>query len=205
MDLKSRLLDPAQAVLLYGTTPPREGTAPVGVEAAADKLAARLQGLPLDGVVVYDIQDETGRSGAPRPFPFVGTVDPRSYAALLQQRIARPAIVYKALGSMDEPAWNAWLFDTAHAFPLRLVSVVGRPTSGVRHALGLSRAIRIAAGHPAGFAVGGVAIVVVDKNLEDLFELASRHVILSKGTVVFEGPTEALRGDQELIHRTLGV
>ncbi len=51
----------------------------------------------------------------------------------------------------------------------------------------------------------GVAIVVVDKNLEDLFDLASRHVVLSKGTVVFEGPTEALRGDQELIHRFLGV
>jgi len=54
-------------------------------------------------------------------------------------------------------------------------------------------------------AASGVAIVVVDKNLVDLFDLASRHVILSKGTVVFEGPTEALRGDQELIHRTLGV
>ena len=54
-------------------------------------------------------------------------------------------------------------------------------------------------------AASGVAIVVVDKNLEDLFDLSSRHVILSKGTVVFEGPTDALRGDQDLIHRTLGV
>lgn len=210
MDLKSRLLDPAQAVLLYGTTPPRDGTAPAGVEAAADKLAARLQGLPLDGVVVYDIQDETGRSGAPRPFPFVGTVDPRSYAALLQQRIARPAIVYKALGSMDEPAWNAWLFDTAHAFPLRLVSVVGRPTSGVRHALGLSHAIRIAAQHPAGFAVGGVAIA--ERHTEQRSEAAR---LLAKGiegcgyfvsqTVYHAPPTQRLLRDYLRDCRGAGV
>ena len=41
--------------LLYGTTPPRLGTSPEAAAGAADKLAARLQGLPLDGVVVYDL------------------------------------------------------------------------------------------------------------------------------------------------------
>ena len=66
MDLKAKLPDPGQTVLLYGTTPPRLGTAPEAVAAAADKLAARLAGLPLDGLVVYDIQDETGRSSQPR-------------------------------------------------------------------------------------------------------------------------------------------
>src|SRR5213079_3278301 len=42
MDLKSKLLDPAQTVLLYGTTPPRLGTPDEQVSAAAGKLAARL-------------------------------------------------------------------------------------------------------------------------------------------------------------------
>jgi hypothetical protein len=37
MDLKSKLLDPAQAVLLYGTTPPRLGTAQSGIEAPANR------------------------------------------------------------------------------------------------------------------------------------------------------------------------
>lgn len=54
-------------------------------------------------------------------------------------------------------------------------------------------------------AEAGLSIVVVDKNLADIFELADRHVILSKGTVVFDGPTETLRGDDALIHRYLGV
>ena len=149
MDLQSRLLDPQQTVLLYGTTPPRAGTPPEQVTAAADKLAARLASLPLDGVVVYDIQDETGRTQHARPFPFTGTIDPRAYSKAL----GVPTILYKALGSLDEKAWLDWLEVSARAHPL--ITVVGRPTSGVRHALPLSRAIRLAA---AQCTVGGVVI-----------------------------------------------
>jgi len=150
--LKDKLLDPASKVLLYGTTPPRAGTPADELAAVAGKLAARLAGLPLDGVVVYDIQDETGRSAAARPFPFVGTIDPRQYAKCLRM----PTVVYKALGELDENAWKAWLDAAAESHPF--VSVVGRPTSGVRYSLALSKAIRLAAAHPAGFTVGGIAI-----------------------------------------------
>jgi len=156
--LKEKLLEPARAVLLYGTTPPRAGASPDAVQAAADKLAARLQPLPIDGVVVYDIQDESGRTATPRPFAFTGTVDPRSYAALLSARTGKSAITYKCVGDLDEAAWRAWLDAAARAHGVQFLSIVGRPTSGVRHRLALSKAIRLAAAHPAGFTVGGVAI-----------------------------------------------
>jgi hypothetical protein len=155
MDLRAKLLDPAQEVLLYGTTPPREGTPPAQIDAAADKLAARLAGLPLDGVVVYDIQDETGRTQAPRPFPYMGTVDPRRYGALLKQRLRIPPITYKALGTLDEAHWRAWLADSES--DVQFLSIVGRPASGVKYPMPLSRAIRIAAGNDR-FIVGGVVI-----------------------------------------------
>jgi hypothetical protein len=200
MDLKAKLPDPRQTVLLYGTTPPRLGTPPESVAAAADKLAARLAPLPLDGVVVYDIQDETGRTQHPRPFPFVGTVDPRSYSTSLQERSGRPTIVYKALGELDESGWQAWLFESAHAYRLRFVSVVGRPTSGVRYALPLSRAIRLAAGHVAGFIVGGV--VIAERHNAQRSEAAR---LLAKGiegcgyfisqTVYHAPPTQQLLAD----------
>jgi hypothetical protein len=151
MDLRAKLLDPAQPLLLYGSTPPRAGTPPEQVAAAADKLAARVRGLPLDGVVVYDIQDETGRTGVPRPFPFVGTIDPRDYA----KRFSLPAIVYKALGTMDEAQWRAWL--EASSGEVEFLSIVGRPASGVRYPLPLSRAIRIAT-EMKRFVIGGVVI-----------------------------------------------
>jgi branched-chain amino acid transport system ATP-binding protein len=54
-------------------------------------------------------------------------------------------------------------------------------------------------------AATGMSIVVVDKNLEDLFDLADRHVVLAKGEIVFEGTTEDLKADPDLVHRWLGV
>lgn len=200
MDLRAKLLDAAQPVLLYGTTPPRLGTGAQEIEAAAGKLAARLAGLPLDGLVVYDIQDETGRSGAPRPFPFSSTVDPRQYAAILERQLGRPAIAYKALGEADEAQWQAWLSEAAHLHRLRFISVVGRPTSGVRYSLTLSRALRVAVAHTGGFTVGGV--VIAERHTEQRSEAAR---LLAKGlegcayfisqTVYHAPPTEALLRD----------
>ncbi len=155
--LKQKLLDPSSAVLLYGTTPPRAGATDESVQAAADKLVARLRALPIDAVVVYDIQDESGRTQLPRPFAFTGTIDPRHYSRLLAARTGKPAITYKCVGDLDEAAWQAWLA-AARDDGVGFLSIVGRPTSGVRYPLALSKAIRLAAAHPAGFTVGGVAI-----------------------------------------------
>jgi len=199
MDLKAKLPDPGQTVLLYGTTPPRLGTAPESIAAAADKLAARLAGLPLDGVVVYDIQDETGRSSQPRPFPFAGTVDPRGYSRLLMDRTGRPAIVYKALGMIAEADWRPWLAETKN-YGIDFLSVVGRPTSGVRYPLPLSRAIRIASGPTIGLTIGGV--VIAERHDAQRSEAAR---LLAKGlegcgyfisqTVYHAPPTQRLLAD----------
>jgi branched-chain amino acid transport system ATP-binding protein len=51
----------------------------------------------------------------------------------------------------------------------------------------------------------GISLIVVDKNLDDLFALADRHLILAKGEIVFSGTTQALKNNEELIHRHLGV
>jgi branched-chain amino acid transport system ATP-binding protein len=51
----------------------------------------------------------------------------------------------------------------------------------------------------------GIASIVVDKNLDDLLALAERHVVMAKGEIVFDGTTEALKADEALIHRHLGV
>jgi hypothetical protein len=158
MDLKSRLLEPAEKVLLYGTTPPRHGTPAHEMATAADKLAARLRALPLDGIVVYDIQDETGRTSLRRPFPFIGTVDPRVYARLLGTCTGKRVITYKSLGTMSEAEWRAWLAESRRDFGTEFVSIVGRPTSGVRYPLPLARAMRIASGPATGITVGGVVI-----------------------------------------------
>ncbi|KAJ1617481.1 hypothetical protein T492DRAFT_850059 [Pavlovales sp. CCMP2436] len=87
--LMQALLDPMRPTFLFGTVytrrlarlkhpaiPPRDGTS---MEAAVDigeKFIARSRALATDGFIVYDIQDEAGRTQDARPFPFMKTLDP---------------------------------------------------------------------------------------------------------------------------------
>src|SRR5689334_11893469 len=209
MDLRTRLTDPREPVFLYGTTPPRAGSRPEQVAEAADQVAARVHGLPLHGLVVYDIQDESGRTSELRPFPFIATVDPRQYSMLLRERTGLAPIVYKALGAMGEAAWQAWLVESAQA-DLRLVSIVGRPTSGVRYPLALSRAVRLAAEHPARFTVGGV--VIAERHNDERSEAARLLAKAVEGcgyfisqTVYHAEPTQRLLRDYLRDCRGAGV
>ena len=207
--LKEALLDPGKTLLLYGTTPPRAGSSDEVVQGAAQKLAARVHALPVDGIVVYDIQDESGRTARPRPFAFTGTVDPRAYSKLLLELTGKPAITYKCVGADDEAAWNAWLGAAARE-GVQFLSIVGRPTSGVRYPLSLSRAIRLAAAHPAGFTVGGV--VIAERHTAERSEAAR---MLAKGiegcgyfisqTVYHSGASERLLADYARDCRGAGV
>lgn len=160
--LRARFADRNETLRLYGTTPPRLGSPAEVVLEAAEKLVRRIRTVPVDAVVVYDIQDESGRTAVPRPFPFTGTIDPRDFCALLAQRSGLPTINYKSLGTMDDVAWRTWLDQTANTYTLPYLSVVGRPTSGVRYALTLSEALDIARRHPGGFTLGGVMIAERD-------------------------------------------
>lgn len=159
MSLLAKLLDAQGLVRLYGTTPPRHGSPPEVVETAAAKLIERVKPLPLDGFVVYDIQDESRRTAVPRPFPFTRTVDPRAYAKLLFSHTGTPVIAYKCIGDMSEAEWRSWLDETARDYAIDDLAIVGRPTSkGARYPLSLIDAIRIAVAHERRFTIGGVAI-----------------------------------------------
>jgi branched-chain amino acid transport system ATP-binding protein len=51
----------------------------------------------------------------------------------------------------------------------------------------------------------GMAMVIVDKNLGPLLELADQHVVLEKGRVVWQGDGVALRADQATVQQHLGL
>jgi branched-chain amino acid transport system ATP-binding protein len=51
----------------------------------------------------------------------------------------------------------------------------------------------------------GQSILVIDKNVDDLTRIADRHYIIEKGKVVWSGDSATLRGQEELLHRYLGV
>jgi hypothetical protein len=157
--LQEQLLDPQQFVTLYGSTPPRAGTSLEAIGAAAERLAERVRDLSLDGLVVYDVQDEHERTDVPRPFPYQPTVDPRIYAQLLQDHTGAATITYKSVGALAEPAWLSWLREAHHDYGLGLLTLVGASTPNPPpDALSADRAMQLARTHVEQVTLGGVVI-----------------------------------------------
>jgi branched-chain amino acid transport system ATP-binding protein len=52
---------------------------------------------------------------------------------------------------------------------------------------------------------GGQTILVIDKYVERLVQLADRHFILERGRVAWQGSSRELEADRALWHRYLGV
>jgi len=51
----------------------------------------------------------------------------------------------------------------------------------------------------------GLAQIVIDKNVGRLLHLADRHVVIEKGRVVWQGDSDALRAQPNIVHQYLGV
>jgi hypothetical protein len=62
--------------LLFAVTPPRLTTSPQEAAEIARVTQERLRPLGIDGLVLYDIDDESDRYPDERPFPFLPTMDP---------------------------------------------------------------------------------------------------------------------------------
>lgn len=51
----------------------------------------------------------------------------------------------------------------------------------------------------------GITVLLVEQNVHVCLELADRNYIIDRGTVVWEGSSERLRNEQEILDRYLGV
>jgi branched-chain amino acid transport system ATP-binding protein len=51
----------------------------------------------------------------------------------------------------------------------------------------------------------GLAQIVIDKNIGHLLRLADRHYVIEKGRVVWQGDSNALRAQPDVVHQYLGV
>ncbi|HEX6276401.1 MAG TPA: hypothetical protein VFZ53_25345 [Polyangiaceae bacterium] len=144
-------------IRLYGIAPPKLATHPERLREIAAHHVARLRTLAPDGLVVYDIKDEPGRSDQPRPFPFLPTVDPEAYARDALAELAIPKIVYRCVGAHTREGFSRWI-DTVRAETERRLGVfVGAPHGRSRTALPLTEAYALARAAP-NLVVGGIAI-----------------------------------------------
>lgn len=159
MRLRDAIADPDRLVLLYGTTPPRLDAGEERIRRAASRLAQRTRDLPLDGIVVYDVQDESARTEEERPFPFMPMIDARVYASMLRDLTGREPLTYQCVSAVPEHLWTRWLDETASSYGLNTISLVGAASSKSAAGTPLATALDMAARHPARFLIGGVVIL----------------------------------------------
>jgi len=152
-------LDRAQTgISLYGIAPPKLASEAEQVREIAAQQVARLRELSPDGLVVYDIQDEAGRNGQARPFPFLPTVDPGTYAYDALAELQLPKIVYRSVGAHTREAFTEWLNAVANKPERQLGVFVGAPRGGATgNGITLADAYELAR-HCPNLLLGGIAI-----------------------------------------------
>ncbi len=95
--------------LLLGLTPPRESVSAEEAARIAEVTLSRLEGLELDGLVLYDIDDEGDRNPEQRPFPYLPTMDPAVFYAEHLSAWQRPAVIYRCVGKYEPDHLSQWL------------------------------------------------------------------------------------------------
>jgi hypothetical protein len=104
-----RIKSKESGLLLYGITPPKEQTELDRVIEIAEKTLARLHGLDIDALVVYDVQDEAQRTDEVRPFPFLKALDPLEFANTHLTALEIPKIIYRPAGKFSQVELSTWL------------------------------------------------------------------------------------------------
>ena len=153
--LKDKLSNKKSGVLLYGLTPPKLKTTEDRIKVIAEKQINRIKNLDIDGLVLYDIQDESSRTNIPRPFPFSETMSPDVYTDYLKA-LNIPKIIYKSIGKYSPKELNNWIEKNAKTIDYSVF--VGSPSKKQKTNLSLSDAYLINKQANANITLGGVTI-----------------------------------------------
>jgi len=123
------LKDSSRPAFLFGSTPPQSTTSEEKAKETCAKFAARSAVLATDGFIVYDIQDEAGRTEMVRPFPFRKTMDASTYASYFIPVSGKQCVVYKCVVEENLESFGNWLDIATGTHGHNAFTLVGAPTS----------------------------------------------------------------------------
>jgi len=143
-------------IFLYGITPPKWGTDQAKIAEIAQRQINRIAPLNLDGLILYDLQDEASRTDEKRPFPYLETINPFEYSRDYLQELAIPKIIYRSVGKYRAEELQTFI-DTVDT-SLNLTIFVGAPSQSEKTALSLSDAYKLKEQSDTPLLLGGVTI-----------------------------------------------
>ena len=156
MPLRALLAEARGGALLFGITPPRLSASAEQVGEIAAVTMARLASLDVDGLALYDIDDESDRNRAERPFPYLPTMDPAVFEAGHLGDWHRPAVIYRCVGKYAEAELRDWLRSADSGRTLTVLVGASSEHKAVRTSL--SQALALHQEICPDMLAGGVAI-----------------------------------------------
>lgn len=151
--LKQKILNAQSGILLYGLTPPKIEYGEDRIRQISQTQSLRIQNLGVDGIILYDIQDEASRMVEKRPFPYLHTVDATTYAnEYLHVNV--PKIIYKAVGKYSKDEFTSWLDDIRVEFSV----FVGAASAKQEISLDINTAYKLKQEYKNDLIIGGIAI-----------------------------------------------
>ena len=142
--------------ITYGITPPKLSTSPERRSEIAAVQTARISQLPIDALVVYDLQDEASRTDAVRPFPFVECIDPAQYAFGDLSAVPQRKIVYRGVSQRSREDMAAFFGRVQREGGAAVL--VGAPSRTAPVRMGLREAYAIRQELAPALTLGGVTI-----------------------------------------------
>ncbi len=154
--LKDKIINKKSGIILYGLTPPKLKTDPEKIKSIAAKQMARIKNMDIDGLILYDIQDETSRNDSPRPFPFMPTLNPDAYSNDYLSELDIPRIIYKSVGKYSPEEFDKWIHQENSNMAGSVF--VGSPSKNQVTNLSLHDAYEIYQNSETDLLLGGVTI-----------------------------------------------
>lgn len=156
--MAKRLLEKIQnresGIILYGLTPPKINTDHSRIVDVVEKQCDRLKKMDVDGVVIYDLQDESSRTQIPRPFPFVQTIASEEYAYKYMKDLDIPKVIYKSVGKFTADTFGEWATDINPD----LLVLVGSPSKDHLSGISLNESYEILKASSNSSILGGITI-----------------------------------------------
>ena len=156
MMLVDKIKNRESGIVLYGITPPKKGTPAEKIEGISSRQIERLQSLNLDGLVLYDIQDEVSRTTDERPFPFMETIDAFEYSEKYLKSLDIPKVIYRAVGKYSEQELNSFLQEASSTNNMTVF--VGAASKSQEVTLSISDAYKLKEKTNSELLLGGVTI-----------------------------------------------
>lgn len=107
--LKNKIQTRQAGIMMYGITPPKQSHSPEEIREISRRHIERIRKLTIDGLIVYDVQDETDRIQEKRPFPFSPMIESVRYVDEYLPELDIPKIVYRCVGKYKRQEFCDWL------------------------------------------------------------------------------------------------